>query len=93
MNILRPKRFLLEALKIAGLPFSYLTLLKYERLGILPKAINGTNIRVESNFRLYTGQEILEAVEKIMTHKYPDRISELPKINEKIIKYLNKHGK
>jgi hypothetical protein len=84
---------LLKAFEIAGLPFSYLTLLKYERLGILSKTVNGANIRIDSNFRLYTGKEILEKVEKVMAYKYPNRLPELPKINEKIIKYLNQDGK
>lgn len=60
------KKHLLEALAKEGLPSSYKSLLKYERLGIVP-----TKGAVErsGNWRLYTEQEIKEIVQMVREHK------------------------
>lgn len=60
------KKHLLEALKAEGLPSSYKTLLKFERLGIIP--VRGA-VERSGNWRLYTEQEIKEIVEMVKNHK------------------------
>jgi len=61
------KRHLLEALKKAGLPYSYKTLLQYEKAGLIDRG--GSEIDVKNNERFYTEQEIKNTVEKIKNYK------------------------
>lgn len=61
------KKHLLKALKKAGLPHSYKTLLQYERLGLIDRG--GNEIEVRNNERFYTEQEIKSIVVKVKTYK------------------------
>ena len=55
------KRHLLKELKRAGLPFTYATLLEYERKGIISKP--STLIKSKNGkWRLYTQEEITENI-------------------------------
>ena len=58
---------MLEALKEAGLPATYITLLKFEKAGV----IRSPNKNANGN-RIYTDDEIAENVKaiKIYKHKY-----------------------
>lgn len=56
------KRDLQAYLKSQGLPFSYPTIIKYERIGAIPSpryTIEG----FENRWRLYTGKEIIDIAE------------------------------
>lgn len=61
------KIHLLQALKEAGLPCTYRSLLNYERQGIINRG--GGEIESASNDRYFTEQEIKEIVEKIKVLK------------------------
>jgi len=61
------KKHLAAALKEAGLPYSYPTLLNYERQGIIAKP--NQNAEYEDRFwRFYTQEEIDQAVENVRKH-------------------------
>jgi hypothetical protein len=62
------KMHLLEALKEAGLPSTYKSLLKLEKDGVVPKSESGTDFSV-NRMRLYTGDEIKTIVSLVKTHK------------------------
>lgn len=64
------RKDLLEVLKKEGLPYSYKSLLKYEQMGILPRPENSTGFGVSNrSMRIYTEQEIQDAVSKLKEHK------------------------
>ena len=63
------KRDLLKALKKANLPYSYKTLLQYEKAGLLDRG--GNEIVSRSSTRFYTEQEIAEIVQKVKNYKAP----------------------
>lgn len=60
------KKDLLQALKDAGLPSSYKSLLSLERQGVIPR---GGEITGVSNDRFYTEQDIATIVEKVRSIK------------------------
>ena len=62
------KKHFLKALKDAGLPFTYMTLLVWERKGIIdkPKHMQMMN---EKEWRFYTKQEIEDNIKKIKVLK------------------------
>ena len=57
------KKDLMEALKKAGLPWSYKSILHFEEIGLFERSKNHTGNR------LYTGQEIEEIVQKVAVYK------------------------
>lgn len=61
------KIHLLKALKEAGLPSTYKSLLNYERQGIINRG--GGEMQSASNDRYFTEQEIKDIVEKIKSLK------------------------
>lgn len=63
------KKHLFDALKEAGLPYSYKSLLKFERLGIIPTNNASGEVSGVNNWRLYTEKEIKEIVKKIRAYK------------------------
>lgn len=58
------KRHLLEALKRAGVPYTYKVLLKYERDGIIPEPS-----RVDGRERFYTQEQIEEVIQRVLVYK------------------------
>ena len=65
---MKTKKHLMDALKEAGLPFSYTTIIHYENLGIIPKPKNPIDYDHVA-WRTYTDQEIKVIVEKIKKYK------------------------
>lgn len=61
---LYPKKVLLTALKDAGLPFSYPTLLRYEKNGIIKRPVGEIKYN-DRSWRLYSEEEIATIVEII----------------------------
>ncbi len=68
MNNLFSKRHLLKALKEAGLPFTYVTLMDLEKKGVVSKP---QHMQVMNGFkwRFYTQEEINENIKKIREYK------------------------
>lgn len=75
MNVLT-KQHLLARLKEEKLPSSYHSLIKYEKLGIvpLPESMNG--VGAARNWRLYSPQEVEIIIKKIReyTKSWPSNI-------------------
>lgn len=65
MPAIYTKKHLLEALKEAGLPSSYKTLLKMENAGVVPR---GGEIKSTDSDRFYTEEEINSIVSKVKEH-------------------------
>lgn len=63
------KQHLLKALEEAGLPHTYKSLLKYEKMGVLPGSNNAIGMGVTNRWRLYTKPEIESAVLKLKEYK------------------------
>lgn len=63
------KQHLFEALQKAGLPASYKTLLKYERLGIIPRD-SEMDVQGVHGTRFYSEKEINQIVERVKKHKF-----------------------
>jgi hypothetical protein len=59
---------LLNALKVAGLPSTYKTLLKMERDGVISRGGNDAEA-VGNRDRFYSEQEIKDIVVKVKAHK------------------------
>ena len=57
------KKDLMEALKRVGVPWSYRSILKYERLGVFERSDNPTGNR------LYTKKDIEDIVAKVVAYK------------------------
>lgn len=57
------KQHLLKALKEAGLPASYPTMLEYEKKGILPEPTK--IVFSDREWRLYTAEQITSAVDGV----------------------------
>lgn len=68
MNELFGKKQLLQALKDAGLPATYQSLLKYERLGIIRQPSSQLKY-TDRSWRAYTINELREIIEAISTYK------------------------
>lgn len=66
------KKHLLEALSKEGLPATYKSLLKYEKLGIIPTNGSAEGVGTAGNWRLYTEEEIKSIVVKVKQHKTKD---------------------
>lgn len=62
------KKHLLEALKRAGLPYTYASLLEYEKKGIVPKPQHAIGFG-NGRWRFYTMQEIKENVRRIAQYR------------------------
>lgn len=62
------QKFMLDALKQAKLPCTYMTLLSYEASGIINKPAKMLEINGKP-WRFYTPQEIKENVEKVRAYK------------------------
>lgn len=69
MSQIFSKRYLLRALKTAGVSYSYNSLLRYEKLGVIPKAQNAIGMGTGSKWRLYTQTEIDNIVNKMIAYK------------------------
>lgn len=63
------KKHLLDALAKEGLPATYKSLLKYEKLGIIPTQSNVEGVGSAGNWRLYTEDDIKTIVAKVKEHK------------------------
>jgi hypothetical protein len=63
-QILYSKKHLLKAMKAAKLPYTYVTLLKYEKLGLIPVPRTPTDDGGRG-WRFYTEGEIKKAVERV----------------------------
>jgi len=63
------KKHLLDALQKEGLPATYKSLLKYEKLGIIPLQGSAEGVGNASNWRLYTEDEIKSIVAKVKSYK------------------------
>ena len=68
MNKLYTKKYFLQALQDAGLPFSYPTILRWEEQGIIEQPIHMQEMNGKK-WRFYTRSEIKENVEKIRQFK------------------------
>lgn len=68
MNELFGKKQLLQALKDAGLPATYQSLLKYERSGIVRQPIRQIKY-TDRSWRAYTIDELRDIIEAIRIHK------------------------
>lgn len=62
------KKHLLEALKKAGLPFTYASLLQYEKRGVVPQPKHAIGFG-NGRWRFYTMQEINENVKRIGNYR------------------------
>lgn len=63
------KMHLLAALKDAGLPSTYKSLLKMEREGVVPGSAGNDNSIPGRSQRFYTETEIVEIVDRVKLHK------------------------
>lgn len=63
------KKYLLAALKKAGLPHSYKALLKYERMGVIPQPETAVGRGSMSKYRLYSQEEIDNIVQIMKDYK------------------------
>lgn len=63
------KKHLLDALEKEGLPASYKSLLKYEKLGIIPTNNTAEGLGNAGNWRLYTEDDIKNIVAKVKEYK------------------------
>lgn len=82
------KRHLLEAFKKANdesvakggpkIPYSYKSLIFYEKLGIIPAAQNAVGLGVTTTWRLYTKEEIDQAVQKLIDYKNKGLLKDTP---------------
>lgn len=63
------KQHLLQALKDNGLPYTYKSLLKYEKLGVIPSSDNAIGMGVTNRWRLYTKEQIDSVVLKLKEYK------------------------
>ena len=75
MNGLYTKKHQLEALRVAGEKYpklkighSYMTLMKYEKNGIIHPAEHQLAVN-DRNWRFYTGEEIQANVERVIAYK------------------------
>ena len=75
MDGLYTKKNLLEALRVAGEKYpklkighSYMTLMKYERNGIVEPAGHLLAVN-DRNWRFYSGEEIKANVDRVIAHK------------------------
>ena len=66
-NVLMTKKYLQQALREAGLPSSYVTLLSYERQGIIPAPRTPT-LGGGRDTRFYTQEEIDQIVIAVRAH-------------------------
>lgn len=64
MNQLYSKRHLLKALKKNRLPHSYMTLMKYEKMGVIEEPIRAIGFG-NGKHRLYTQEDIDRAVDRV----------------------------
>lgn len=62
------KKHLLDALSKEGLPCSYSTLLKYEKLGVIPKAKHTLSYN-DSEWRSYTEREVNMIIKLVKKHR------------------------
>jgi hypothetical protein len=62
------KRYLLKALKRNRLPFSYVTLIKYESMGVLKQPSRAVGFG-NGKLRYYTQAEIDEAVARVRAYQ------------------------
>lgn len=62
------KKHLLKALKKAGLPYSYPSLVTMERKGIIPQSDNAIGVGT-NRWRLYTKEELDMIVERVRQYK------------------------
>lgn len=69
MNDVFSKKYLLESLKRAGVPYSYKSLLLYEKKGIIPKPENAIGFGRGSKWRLYRQDEINDIVARVVAYK------------------------
>ena len=74
MGELFSKEHLLKALKNAGLPSSYVSLMKYEKLGVVLLPKNMMNFGTKK-YRFYTKDEIAESVKKVVEYKNANKKS------------------
>lgn len=63
------KMHLLEALKAAGVPHTYKTLIRYEKAGIIPQSTTSIEYEIGPRRRLYTEDEIKEIVAKVVEYR------------------------
>lgn len=63
------KKHLLETLTKEGLPSSYKSLMKYEKLGVVPVKGGFLGHGSARNWRLYTKEEIDNIVDRIREYK------------------------
>lgn len=61
------KKHLVDALKKAGLPNAYSTILHYEAIGVIPKAKNPIDFG-HTQWRSYSDKEIENIVERVKKH-------------------------
>ena len=69
MSNLYGKKDLQQALKKAKLPWSYKAILKYERLGVIPRPHSVISRLGSKGDRVYTKEEMKEIVRKLSAHK------------------------
>jgi hypothetical protein len=63
------KGYLLDALRGIGLPATYLSLLRYERRGIIPKTKRMIGVNNEPLPRYYTERDIEKIIDKLRVFK------------------------
>ena len=63
------KRHLQQALKKAGLPSSYSTVLKYEQMKVIPKPAHVISYGKGKDYRSYTQEEIDSIVALVKEHR------------------------
>lgn len=66
-EVLYTKKYLIEALKAAKLPHTYVTLIRYETAGVIPIPRTPTQDGGRG-VRLYTTSEIESAVQRVKEH-------------------------
>ena len=63
------KKHLLDRLQQEGLPYSYKSLLKYEKAGVIPNDSRADVEGARSSMRFYTDQEIEQIVQNVKNYK------------------------
>lgn len=63
------KRHLQQALKKAGLPSSYSTVLKYEEMKVIPRPAQVISYGKNKEYRSYTQEEIDMIVDLVKSHR------------------------
>lgn len=69
MTVIYTKKHLLKALAEAGLPYSYKSLIKYEKLGVIPRETSHEVAGVSHDMRFYHEEDIENIVAKIKEYK------------------------